>query len=395
MHANIGGFLKNMAAAAASTASGNFGKTDEGQRKQCSHERRDKAEKRGKYDADVLKINEKNLSEKFLLEKLSSYGCYLDKAGLETLGAKALALEEITDNILEKCVPESQRDQETKLWIFTCVSELWRRWFPDKIILETLADRLERIMALAAEDNVLAAHRVWLKTTPLVLELFDRCEVSSEEDFRARFSKFAPGLFQMIVAVVEILPLQEGDEKPFVWSMVSFIEDMLKRLAPAGIAGEAGRLFRVILLWNYSYLDEWQHIDDLCRGWIAQDSNWVEIWFDWVCVTMVNRLDDSRFADCAKLCREGIAAIESRIDVEPAIAKSVLFSLYLSLASALELDARTIFGDAELWERLGFGSIAGIIGETSVGLNARERGRKKFRRENYLGVDLSNQVRYS
>lgn len=391
MHAHIGGFLKNMAAAA--TANASFGKPAAPHPNDIRNQRdkHDKNNKRGKYDADILKVNEKNLSEKFLIEKLSSYGCYLDKTGLETLGAKALALEEITDSIIEKCVAESLRDRETKLWIFTCVSELWRRWFPDKVILETLADRLERVMNLVAEDSVLASHRVWLKTAPLVLELLDKCGVSSEADFRARFEKYVPGLFMMLTGIMEILPLQEGDEKPFVWSMVGFIEDMLKRLAPDGIAGEAAREFRIFLIWNYSYLNEWQHIEDLCREWIARDPNWVEIWGEWVSVAMANRPDDSRYMDCARLCREGIEAIKGRIDLEPSVAKGALFSLHLFLASVLELDARTIFGDRELWKSLGFENYADELKQMTVEpCTCSKRELKKYTRNRYLGLDLSN-----
>ena len=79
------------------------------------------------------------LSDDELLAKMRDLGLDVDRDGMERLCAGALSAEEAASPILDKLELD---DELTVDWVWICLLALWQRWWPDRVCLELLDDKM-------------------------------------------------------------------------------------------------------------------------------------------------------------------------------------------------------------------------------------------------------------
>jgi hypothetical protein len=294
-------------------------------------------------EGDPIHVDEKRLSEKTLIEKLRSCGCYLDKSSLAKLGEKAMSMQEIKDAIIKAC-DQGAWGNHTTGWVEICVSELWRRWFPDKILFESLGQRVQSINELVDADNQLAAARVWFKTWPLFIELLDRCDVKSEADFRKRYStckEMLTWMFELPIA----LKSEDLDEDPFIANRISYCCAVLKRLSPDNQAGKTVNEIRRVLALSHAKLREYDHVDNLYSTWIKAEPAYTAAWSEWASIYIRDEKNESRFERAASILRQGIQGCKNRINVAPKRAEADRISLLVQLYNVICDEQNQIFSE--------------------------------------------------
>ncbi len=83
------------------------------------------------------------LTDEQLLEKLSGFGVHADRADIERLCERALSVEEVAQPLLERCGVGAGEGQPNPDWIWLCLLELWRRWWPERVCVEFLGDKIQ------------------------------------------------------------------------------------------------------------------------------------------------------------------------------------------------------------------------------------------------------------
>ena len=83
------------------------------------------------------------LTDEQLLEKLSGFGVRADRADIERLCEGALSVEEVAQPLLERCGVGAGEGQPNPDWIWLCLLELWRRWWPERVCVEFLGDKIQ------------------------------------------------------------------------------------------------------------------------------------------------------------------------------------------------------------------------------------------------------------
>ena len=72
-----------------------------------------------------------------------AFGFDLDRTGLERLCEGAVSAEEVAGPLLDRCDFQSDEEQTEGEWIWICVLSLWQRWWPEKVCLELLNDKIQ------------------------------------------------------------------------------------------------------------------------------------------------------------------------------------------------------------------------------------------------------------
>ncbi|HEX5923149.1 MAG TPA: hypothetical protein VFY45_04915, partial [Baekduia sp.] len=83
------------------------------------------------------------LSDEQLLEKLHGFGLDVDRAELERLCEGALSAEEVARPLLDRCGVGATNGRPHEDWIWLCLLELWRRWWPERVCVEFLGDKIQ------------------------------------------------------------------------------------------------------------------------------------------------------------------------------------------------------------------------------------------------------------
>ena len=87
-----------------------------------------------------LRSNAEQLTDADLLDKLRSFGIDLDREGLSKLCEGALSAEEVACELLDS---HGLGDDVEADWIWISLVTLWQRWWPDRVCLEFLDDKVQ------------------------------------------------------------------------------------------------------------------------------------------------------------------------------------------------------------------------------------------------------------
>ena len=117
-----------------------------------------------------------SLSDNELLTKLRILGVDADRAGLERLWENALSAEEVALPMLEKL---GLGDDVASDWVWICLLALWQRWWPDRVCMDLLDDKMQADYSQDAENDTHGATATWLKAWSDVLRLCDATGISS------------------------------------------------------------------------------------------------------------------------------------------------------------------------------------------------------------------------
>lgn len=131
-----------------------------------------------------LRSSADSLSDDDLLAKLRDLGLDVDRDGVEQLCAGALSAEEVARPIGDKL---KLADDLMVDWIWISLLALWQRWWPDRVCMELLDDKMQAGYVQDTENDTHAAVITWLDAWADVLRLSDATGISSIEEFDDRF----------------------------------------------------------------------------------------------------------------------------------------------------------------------------------------------------------------
>src|SRR3954462_818474 len=119
------------------------------------------------------------LSDEQLLEKLQGSGAQVDRAELERLSEGALSVEEVAPALLDRCDAKVGEGRPHEDWVWLCVLELWRRWWPERGCVELLGDKLQAGYDALERREAASAAAVWLDAWSDVVRLCDLAGIDS------------------------------------------------------------------------------------------------------------------------------------------------------------------------------------------------------------------------
>jgi hypothetical protein len=106
-------------------------------------------------DARPLRSHTAGMGDEDLLAKLRGLGVDADREKLANLCAGALSAEEVVSERLRL----HDRDAD---WAWICLAALWGRWWPDKVCLELLDDKVQAGYETDQRNDFVASGRIWL-----------------------------------------------------------------------------------------------------------------------------------------------------------------------------------------------------------------------------------------
>ena len=273
---------------------------------------------RGQARGKVLRSDAKPLTDSELLAKLRSFAIEMDRPTLERLCDKALSAEEIARPLLDQRTFHAKQAQMDSDWIWSCLSALWQRWFPDKPSFEALDDKMQAGYELQASDAV-AACRVWLEAWRDVLRILDKAGMQSIQEFDERFGG-TQSLFNWIQDLEDLLWNAGLDDRQFLTARIALCEEGLRRFRNDDDLMTENR--RRALAQSYYELGETDKGESLYRVWLAADPSWGWGWIGWSDCYRFARAEGRDWSRCEQILLEGLsgADVRDRADIRDRLA---------------------------------------------------------------------------
>jgi tetratricopeptide (TPR) repeat protein len=218
------------------------------------------------------------LSDEQLLEKLQGFGLEVDRAGLERLCEGALSAEEVAHPLLDRCGAGAREGRPHEDWIWLCVLELWRRWWPERVCVEFLGDKIQAGYDALERQEAASAAAIWLDAWSDVLRLCDLTGIDSIREFDDRFSMYQ-SLFNWSQDLEDALWNAGREDPELLRARIAVCEETLRRFP------DEDELMvencRRALAESYFELGETDKAEALFDQWLAADSRWGWGWIGW------------------------------------------------------------------------------------------------------------------
>jgi len=246
----------------------------------CEEESRSDEEiRRQLEDGDrPLRSSAARLSDEELLEKLRGFGFDFDRAALERLCEGALSAEEVARPLLDRCdLPISVGPMEED-WIWICVVSLWQRWWPQKVCMEHVDDKIQDGYRKLERTETPDAAATWLDAWSDVVRLCEITGIHSIREFDGRFP-MTQCLFNWSQDLEEVF-WNAGLENPeFLRAGIAVCEDALHRFPDEERWMLENR--RRALAESYFEVGEPEKAEALYEQWLLADPSWGWGWVGW------------------------------------------------------------------------------------------------------------------
>ena len=250
-----------------------------------------------------LRSNAEQLTDADLLDKLRSFGIDLDREGLSKLCEGAPSAEEVACELLDS---HGLGDDVEADWIWISLVTLWQRWWPDRVCLEFLDDKVQ---AGYDEGDEAAQAPIWLDAWSDVLRLCDATGIRSIAEFDARFP------------MTQSLYNWSQDLQNTLWN--AGLRDHELLLARIGVCEEALRRFpredqlmtencRRALAESYFEAGLTGKAEELYTAWLAADPGWGWGWIGWADCYSAGWRESRDYGRAEELLRRGYAVPEVR-----------------------------------------------------------------------------------
>lgn len=212
------------------------------------------------------------LTDEDLLGKLREFGVDLDRGGVAQQCAGALSAEEVARPLLE----ESQRRDDIHVdWIWICLVTLWQRWWPDRVCLELLDDKVQ---AGYDESEVTAQAAIWLDAWSDVLRLCDATGIGSIAEFDDRFP-MTQSLYNWSQDLADALWNAGLRDRGLVQARIDVCEEALRRFPREDQLMTENR--RRALAESYFEDGLTSKAEELYGEWLDADPGWGWGWIGW------------------------------------------------------------------------------------------------------------------
>ncbi|MGH3256321.1 MAG: SEC-C metal-binding domain-containing protein [Streptosporangiaceae bacterium] len=270
----------------------------------CREQARGDETIRGRLEASgrPLRSSAEHLSDDELLEKLCGFGFDLDRGSLEKLCEGVLSAEEVARRLLDK---SGIADSSESDWIWICLVSLWQRWWPDKVCLELLDDKVQAGYAEDEQNNASACTATWLDAWSDVLRLCDATGIGSIEEFDDRFP-MTQSLYNWSQDLELALWNAGLDDRDLLLICIEVCEEALRRFPREDQLMTENR--RRVLGESYFESGMTEKAEELFQSRLAADAGWGWGWIGWAdCYTArVGR--PGNHARAEELLRRGYSA---------------------------------------------------------------------------------------
>jgi hypothetical protein len=168
------------------------------------------------------------LSDEQLLETLRGFGLGVDRAELERLCEGALSVEEVARALLDRCAGGAGEGRAHEDWVWLCLLELWRRWWPERVCVEFLDDKIQAGYDALERQEAARAAVVWLDAWSDVVGLCDLTGIDSIREFDERFSMYQL-LFNWSQDLEDALGNAGREDLEFLRARIAVCEEALRR----------------------------------------------------------------------------------------------------------------------------------------------------------------------
>jgi tetratricopeptide (TPR) repeat protein len=224
-----------------------------------------------------LRSSAERLSDEELLGNLRGFGFDLDRRRLEQLCAGALSAEDVARPLIESCRFRNASEEMQGDWIWICVVSLWQRWWPGKVCLELLDDKIQNGYREQEHDQSACA-ATWLDAWSDVLRLCDATSIGSIEDFDERFP-MTQSLYNWSQDLEDALWNAGLDDRELLNARIAVCEEALRRFRNEDQLMVENR--RRALAESYFGVGETEKAEELFESWLAADPRWGFGWIGW------------------------------------------------------------------------------------------------------------------
>lgn len=222
-------------------------------------------------NARPLRSHAASMSDGDLLAKLRRLGVDADREKLAKRCEGALSAEEVVSERLRLYDWDAD-------WAWICLVTLWERWWPDKVCLELLDDKVEAGYEAGQRNDSVASGRIWLDAWSDVLRLCDTVSARSIEEFDDRFP-MTQSLFNWCQDL-EMALHNGGEHDPELrTARLEMAAEWLRRFPHEDglITGN----FRRALADSYFEAGQQETADELYQSWLEEDPAWGWGWIGW------------------------------------------------------------------------------------------------------------------
>jgi tetratricopeptide (TPR) repeat protein len=254
------------------------------------------------------------LSDEQLLDKLHRFGLEVDRAELERLCEGALSAEEIARPLVDRCSAGDREGQPNEDWIWLCLLELWRRWWPERVCVEFLDDKIQAGYDALERQEAASAAAIWLDAWSDVMRLCDLTGIDSIRKFDDRFSMYQ-SLFNWSQDLEDALWNAGRDDPELLRARIAVCEAALRRFPDEDELMVQNR--RRAVAESYFELGETDKGEALFERWLAADPRWGWGWIGWADLHFFTNKQPKDYSRAGELLRRGYSTpgVRNREDI--------------------------------------------------------------------------------
>ena len=258
-----------------------------------------------------LRSSAASLSDDELLAKLRELGLDVDRDGVERLCEGALSAEDVAKPIGDKLKLANDMKGD---WIWISLVALWQRWWPERVCMELLDDKMQAGYVQDAENDTHAGVVTWLDAWSDVLRLCDATGISSIGEFDERFP-LSQSLFNWSQDLEMALENAGRDNREIRQALIEFCEESFRRFPREGQLLTENR--RRALGGAYFDAGMTEKAEELFRSWLDADPAWGWGWIGWADCYLPWAGRPADFDRAEKLLRRGyrVPGVRDRADI--------------------------------------------------------------------------------
>jgi uncharacterized protein YchJ len=199
-------------------------------------------------------------------------------------------------------------------WIWLCLLELWRRWWPERVCVEFLGDKIQAGYDALERRETASAAAMWLGAWSDVVRLCDLTGIDSIREFDDRFSMYQ-SLFNWSQDLEDALWNAGREDPELVRARIAVCEEALRRFPDEDELMVENR--RRAVAESYFELDETDKAEALFDQWLAADPRWGWGWIGWADLHFFTNNRPKDYSRAEELLRRGYATpgVRSREDI--------------------------------------------------------------------------------
>ena len=254
----------------------------------------------------------RSMSDDELLAKLRQLGLDAQRQRIVDGSSgfvSAQAMSEATIADAGIAIPDVEVD-----WVWIATTCLWERWQPDLANMEMVDDKMQAGYAALKAGETVKACRLWLETWHAILDIIDRAEMGSLDEFDDRFGG-TQSVFNWVQDLETELHNAGLQEPRFFHERISLCETMLDRFPDGKLSIDN---FKTALAESHFELGDRDKGERLFRAWLEEAPQWGSGWIAWSdCYWVFAKPEHKDATTAEQLLKEGLASpdVENRTHI--------------------------------------------------------------------------------